>query len=115
MALDVVAVAPTVAFLHEVAGLAEIGHDPERGSLGHAEPRQVTQSSVWLIREQQHRPSVRRRKPQSPKRTSKINTGITLPIRSAAVRLVLFQSRDPPWVVRWDREGSPPWTWWEWS
>jgi hypothetical protein len=63
MALDVVAVAPTVAFLHEVAGLAEIGHDPERGSLGHAEPRrQVTQSSVWLIREQQHRPSVRRQK-----------------------------------------------------
>ena len=105
-----------VAFLHEVAGVAEIGHDPERGSLGHAEPRrQVTQSSVWLSASNSIARACVVRKLQSP-------GGLVDQYRNHLANFIppglydrFCSSAPPPWAVCWGREGSPPWTWWEWS
>jgi hypothetical protein len=63
VALDVVAVAPAVPLLHHVAGLTEIGHDPVRGPLGDGKPRrEIAQSSVRMVRKEEHRPGVGRQK-----------------------------------------------------
>jgi hypothetical protein len=53
VALDVVAVAPTVPLLHHIAGRTEIVRDPVCGPLGDAKPRrEITQSSVRMVGEE---------------------------------------------------------------
>ena len=63
MTLDVVAVAPAVPLLHQIAGFAEVGHHAIRGPLGHSKARrQITQPCLRLIGEEEHRPGVCRQK-----------------------------------------------------
>jgi len=57
--LDVVAVPATIAFLDDVAGSRQVGHDRERGSVGDVEgASDVSEAGVGIVCDEQQHPSV---------------------------------------------------------